>query len=151
MTYDNYGNILTARQHGTQNSFTVDQTHSYYYDTSLRLCRHSVPESGDTLYAYDAANQAIGVARGQSVGSTCTSLPAGSKISRAYNSLGLVSLVDYPGTTPDISFTYDANDNVTRTLRGSSDWNYEYDVLDFVTEEELLIDGKNIYNSIHLQ
>ncbi len=153
MTYDIYGNLLTATQYGNQNGFNVTSTQKYYYDTRLRLCRHSVPETGDTLYQYDNANQVTGLAKGQSAGTACTAPPAASRIASTYDNLGRVTLVNFPGSTPDISNDYDDNGNVTRRLRGTSDWRYTYDNANQITEEKLLIDGRTYttgydYNSI---
>ena len=142
MTYDNYGNMLTATQYGSQNGFNVTNTHRYVYDSRLRLCRHSVPETGDTLYNYDNANQAVGVARGQATGTACAALPAAETIVSAYDDLGRVTSIDYPGTAPDIALTYDSNGKVIRNLRGTTDWRYTYDNADQLTEEKLLIDGR---------
>ncbi|MEP2103754.1 MAG: RHS repeat-associated core domain-containing protein [Parasphingorhabdus sp.] len=154
MTYDNYGNLLTATQYGNQNGYNVTSTQKYYYDTRLRLCRHSVPETGDMLYEYNNANQVTGVAQGQSVGTACTAPPAASKIASTYDNLGRVTLVNFPGTTPDISNFYDDNGNVTRRLRGTTDWLYTYDNANQITEEKLLIDGRTYttgynYNTIN--
>ncbi len=154
MTYDIYGNLLTATQYGDQNGFNVTSTQKHYYDSRLRLCRHSVPETGDTLYQYDNANQVTGLAKGQAVGTACTAPPAASKIASTYDNLGRVTLVNFPGSTPDISNEYDDNGNVTRRLRGTSDWRYTYDNANQLTEEKLLIDGRTYatgyeYNTIN--
>jgi YD repeat-containing protein len=147
MAYDNYGNMLTATQYGSQNGFSVTSTQRYFYDTRLRLCRHSVPESGDTLMDYDDANQMVGVAKGQSPGTGCAALPVGAKIASTYDSLGRLTLVDFPGGTPDINYTYDNNSKVTRNQRGIADWRYTYDNADNLTEEKLLIDGRSYATS----
>ncbi|MEL6213609.1 MAG: hypothetical protein AAFQ96_08495, partial [Pseudomonadota bacterium] len=71
MTYDIHGNLLTARQYGVNDPYGADQTQRYFYDSRFRLCRHSVPETGDTLYAYDAADQMHRYAEGQPAGTAC--------------------------------------------------------------------------------
>ena len=138
MTYDAWGNMLSATQGGG-----ASHTQSYVYDTRFRLCRHSVPETGDTLYDYDAADQMTHVARGQSGGTTCpTTMPSGDTIVRTYDALGRVDIVNYPGITPDIDFDYDLNGNVTRNARGIAVWDYTYDTADNLTEETLSVDGR---------
>lgn len=142
MTYDNWGNMLTA----TQGGGGVSHTQSYVYDNRLRLCRHSIPETGDTLYDYDAADQMTGVARGQAAGTTCpASMPSGDTVIRTYDTLGRVDIVNYPGVTPDIDFDYDLNGNVTRNTRGGVVWRYIYDTADNLTRETLSIDGRNLF------
>ena len=142
MTYDDWGNMLTA----TQGGGGVSHTQSYVYDNSLRLCRHSVPETGDTLYDYDIADQMTHVARGQAAGASCPpSMPPGDTIVRTYDVLGRVDTVTYPGITPDIDLDYDLNGNVTRNARGSAAWDYVYDTADNLTRETLSIDGRTFY------
>ena len=142
VTRDIYGNMTAARQYGYHNGYYVDQTQRYYYDSRLRLCRHSVPESGDTLYQYDNANQLIGVGRLQVLGSGCGSLPAAAKVARSYDAMGRVRFVNFPDSAPDITISYDANGSVTRVLRGATDWTYRYNDVDLLTEETLKIDGR---------
>lgn len=153
MTYDAYGNILTARQYGTAGGYSMDETQSYVYDTRLRLCRHSTPEIGSTLYQYDNWNQITGVARGQSSGTNCATLPSSAKVTSSYDTVGRVTLINYPDSTPDITLTYDANGNLERSQRGNTDWNYLYDSADHVTEEKLVYSGQTFeidyaYNSL---
>ena len=146
MTYDDWGNMLTA----TQGGGGVSQTQRYVYDNRLRLCRHSVRETRDTLYDYDAADQMTHVARGQSAGTSCpTSMPSGETVIRTYDALGRVDVVNYPGVTPDIDFDYDLNGNVTRNARGSAVWDYIYDTADQLTEEKLTVDGR-VYTTNYL-
>jgi RHS repeat-associated protein len=142
ITRDIYGNMTSVRQYGAHNGFSVDQTQDYYYDARLRLCRHSVPETGDTLFAYNTANELTGVARGQSSGVTCGGLPADS-VFRTYDTLGRVTLVNYPGATKDIVLGYDANGNVTSNIRGGVNWSYAYDTLNNLTRETLAIDSRS--------
>lgn len=80
-------------------------------------------------------------------------VPSSAKVSRTYDDLGRVTLINYPGSTPDTTIVYDANGNVTQNLRGIADWRYTYDNADQLTEEKLLIDGRvyetdYTYNSI---
>ncbi|MEL7492043.1 MAG: RHS repeat-associated core domain-containing protein [Pseudomonadota bacterium] len=142
MTYDNYGNLLTARQYGNSGGYSGDQTQKWFYDSRLRVCSHVVAETGRTLYQYDAADQMTGLARGQGLADGCASLPSNVKVARSYDTLGRLTAVNFPSTTPDIAITYDANGNVTRNQRGVTDWRYTYDSADQLTEEKLLIDGR---------
>lgn len=138
MTYDVWGNVLTVRQYGGG----LSQTQSYVYDSRLRLCRHSVPETNDTLYEYDNANQQTGIAQGQSTGTGCAVLPGSTKVRQVYDLVGQLTQIVYPDSTPGITINYDPNGNVTRTIRGSTDWNYTYNDLNLLTSEQLSIDGR---------
>ena len=149
MTYDIFGNMLTARQHGTSNGFSVDQTQRYYYDGRLRLCRHYVPETNSTVYAYDDANQMVWRATGRSETSNCPQLTNSSaKIYYSYDDLGRVTGINYPGITPDITNQYDANGNITRIIRGTTDWEYTYTTADHIFRETLNIEGRT-YQATH--
>lgn len=141
MSYDIYGNMLTSRQYGVQNGYSVDQTQRWSYDGRLRLCRHYAPETGSTLYQYDNANQMTAYGEGLSGTSGCASIPSANKVVMTYDGLGRNTRINYPGSTPDIVMTYDANGNVTRNLRGAADLRYYYDSADQLTEERLIIDG----------
>ncbi len=145
MTYDIWGNMLTARQHGTSGGYSVDETQRYHYDSRLRLCRHYTPETGSTLYRYDAANQLKEEARGQGGWSeSCGNMPT-ERIIYSYDGLGRLDYVNYVGATPDINYEYDANGNPTLVSRAGAMWNYTYFYLgteDLLKSETLTLDGR---------
>ena len=114
-TFDIYGNQLSIAQTKNDGSQLVS---SFEYDTRLRLCRRKISETGDGVFTYNDANEMTGFAEGQASSSGClTTLPAGSKVGLAYDTAGRLLSTDYPGTTPDISRTYDANGNVLTLYR----------------------------------
>ncbi len=151
MTYDIWGNMLTARQHGTSGGYSVDETQRYYYDTRLRLCRHWTPQTGSMLYGYDNANQLTDEARGQGGWSaSCGSMPS-MRIKRSYDALGRLDRVDYLGNaSPAVDYDYDANSNVTAVNRGGVNWTYDYFYAgheDLPKSEKLTLDGRSYYVS----
>ncbi|MEL6791727.1 MAG: RHS repeat domain-containing protein, partial [Pseudomonadota bacterium] len=150
MAYDIYGNLKSARQFGSVNGYSVDQTQRWYYDSRYRLCRHSVPETGDTIYNYDTLDRLTRRIPGQTSGPTNCPVLASSpdRIEYDYDDLDRLEFVDFPDATPDITHTYDANGNVTRTQRGATDWTYTYNTLDLPRIERLQIDGRT-YQSTH--
>ena len=141
ITRDIYGNMLTANQYGAHNGYSVSKTQRWYYDDRLRLCRHRIKETGDTLFQYDDANQLTATADGQPEGSGCALPPVAQRTVRLYDTLGRVTNIDYPSGTPDVTITYDDNGNVTRNQRGIADWRYAYDDLNQLQQEKLHIDG----------
>ncbi|WP_412545838.1 RHS repeat-associated core domain-containing protein [Maricaulis sp. MIT060901] len=148
MTYDIWGNLLTARQYGSHNGYTSNHTQSWVYDSRMRLCRHSVPETGDTLYAYDNANQVTAIARGQSAGSSCaSSLPGSATITQVWDNRGRLDQVLYPDSAPDMNFGYDANGNMTSAVRGTTSWSYAYNNANAITSETLSVDGLSFTTS----
>jgi YD repeat-containing protein len=116
---------------------------AFVYDNQLRLCRKSVPETADTLYAYNAAGELASFAEGQANGTTCVTPPAGSSVVLTYDSIGRLSTTDYPGSTPDITRTYDNNDNLLTLNRGGANWTYTYNNIDLIDIEALSIDSLN--------
>jgi RHS repeat-associated protein len=143
MTYDVWGNLLTARQYGTHSGFTVNQTQHWVYDNALRLCRHHVPETGAKLFEYNNANELIAYAEGQSGTTGCAgSLPASDKVVLTYDKMGRPLVTNFPGSTADIARTYDANGNLDTLARGNTAWDYNYDVMNALTQEILAVDGR---------
>jgi len=136
MTYGALGNMLTATQGDAIQSFTQ----TWAYDSQYRLCAQSTPETGTKRFEYDAANQLVAYAEGLT-GTTCATLPV-DKVQLGYDLLGRATSTNFPGTTPDITTTYDANSNVTAVSRGGVNWTYAYNSLDRLTQERLQLDGR---------
>jgi len=137
MAYDIYGNLTAATQSGGGKSFTQNWT----YDTKLRLCAFAAPETGKTLYAYDAADQLTAYAEGLT-GTACATLPS-DKVTLAYDTLGRPTTTNFPGTTPDIARTYDANGNPLTVNRNGVNWTYAYHPsADLPVSASLTLDGR---------
>jgi len=137
--YDIYDDLLSIAQTRNDGSQLVS---SFEYDANLRLCRRRVPETGDTLFAYNAADDLIAYAEGQASGTGCVVPPSAAAVGLGYDLAGRMTLTDYPGTTPDITRTFDSNGNVLSVDRGGARWAYTYNALDLVETETLSIDGR---------
>ena len=137
--YDIYGNQLSIAQ--TKNDGT-QLLSSFEYDAYLRLCRRKAPETGDTLYSYNAANEMAAYAEGQASGSGCATPAAGSAVSLSYDLAGRLLNTDFPSTTSDISRTYDFNGNLLTVNRGGANWIYTYNALNLIETEQLTIDAR---------
>lgn len=136
--FDIYGNLEMIKQAKTGGG-THDS--AFIYDSRKRLCRRKIPETGDTLYAYDIANQMTSYAEGQASGSSCATPPTATRVTLTYDSIGRLDTTNYPSGTPDISRTYDDNGNLLTIERDGIDWTYEYNSVDLIEEEELQLDG----------
>ena len=153
MTYDIYGNIISANQFGGS-TYRLDSTQRWSYDSRLRICKHYVPETGSKLYEYNNLNQVVAYGEGLARSISCgSSIPSASRVSLTYYPRGETKTINYPGTTPDITMYYDKSGNLTRNERGISTWSYQYDSADNLTEEKLSIDGgsytaRYTYNAI---
>ncbi len=143
MTHDNYGNVRTIRQYGTQNGYSTDATQHYYYDNQLRLCRLRTPETGDTVYSYYKTDEVRATAKGLSSYNGCAT-PSGSTLSTfSYDARNRVTLQNFSASsTPDIHYGYDDAGNLTSLNRGGANWSYTYDDLNHLRSETLRMDGR---------
>jgi RHS repeat-associated protein len=137
--YDIYGNQISLAQTKDDGSQLLS---TFEYDVNLRLCRRKVPETGNTLYSYNAANQMTAYAEGQASGTGCVTPPAGSAVNLGYDGIGRLQTTDYPGTTPDISRTYDFNGNLLTLNRGGANWTYTYNTIGLIESEQMVIDAR---------
>ncbi len=143
--------ITSARQVGTINGISRDVTHNYYYDAQHRLCRYSEPESGDTLYAYDAAGQLKDTSAGEALGTGCGTMTPVKRSTMYYDILGQNYYTDvWTNATQDIIKTFDVEGNITSLVRGLGsggagvdrvDWVYSYDNMNNLTSEVLSLEG----------
>jgi len=137
--YNLFGNQVSI----TQNNVTETRI----YNSNQKLCRVSRPEFGDKAFAYHSTGQLYWSAEG--VGSSTSSDCAISKVSNSgkvffsYNSLGLIQSVDYPDSSPDLSYAYDENGRLKKlSSNGLGEWQYNYNSLGLLDDETLNIDGK---------
>lgn len=139
---DIYGNVEHLTQSGTQHGIYASVTRQFWYDSSLRLCRHRAPEFGDELFSYDAMDRLQSSSRGEAPASGCSAPSTSIRTAYSYDARGRLWFTDFPSTTPDITVTYDANGNKTSVSRGGVNWSYEYNALDQLWRETLAIDGR---------
>ncbi|HUP90753.1 MAG TPA: hypothetical protein VM074_00785, partial [Solimonas sp.] len=112
---DVFGKINDVSQSGAYAGTTLSATRSFKYDAQQRPCRRIDPESGSTVWGYDAASQIAWEAKGQS-GTACLGVaPAGATLFE-YWPRGNKKKDDYPGTAEDVSYGYDAALNLTSVI-----------------------------------
>lgn len=146
--YNLYDQITSIRQGNI--------TESRFYDDYQQLCKSVRPETGITAYGYNAQRQPIWRAlatSGSTISCDATAVPAADKVILAYNNQGVLESENFPDTTPDETYTYDPNGNLTRLQAGSIIWNYEYNSQNAIDKETLSLDGKSFvldweYNSL---
>lgn len=139
-SYDIYGNLLSIAQAKGGGLMHVS---NFVYDSRYRLCRRSVPETGDILYAYNNANEMTAYAEGQLAGSSCATPPAATAVNLTYDALGRLKTTNYPSPTPDIVRSYDANGNLIAIDRDGINWDYSYNAIDLIDDETLTVDGRS--------
>lgn len=103
---------------------------TYGYNVNNYLISEVHPETGTTSYGRDAVGNMISRQVGSSGVSTYT-----------YDGLNRLTLVDYPGTTPDVSYQYDANNNLTVVDNGVARRTSSYDANDNLRTETLVTNG----------
>ncbi|EWH09227.1 YD repeat-containing protein [Catenovulum agarivorans DS-2] len=149
LTYNKLGQIQSITQFGetvySDGYFKVSENqykHSYFYDARQRLCRHSVPETGDKLFQYNDANELIAYSEGQNLGSGCA-LPSQGKVELTYTDRGLLDKTIYSPTS-FIDRDYDKNGNIETLTRvgeqGTNKWEYFYNDVNLLVQEAMLID-----------
>jgi RHS repeat-associated protein len=139
-SHDIYGTLTGMSQAKGDGTF-VNTT--FAYDTQLRMCRKSLPETGDVLYTYDIGGELTSYAEGQPTAAGCAAPPIGASVVLTYDSIGRLSTTDYPNSTPDISRTYDGNSNLLTLNRGGVNWTYKYNTADLLDVETLSLDALN--------
>lgn len=100
----------------------------YFYDSRFLLRAIDHPETGLTQYGLDA----VGNITSKRVGVSGTTI-------YTYDGLDRQTLIDYPNTTPDVTFVYDGNNNIESVNNSSSQRSYGYDENDNLVSESIAI------------
>jgi YD repeat-containing protein len=122
-------NVLGQMTSVTQGGIT--RTYNYY-STNNFLQSVVNPETGTTSFGRDA----VGNMTSRIVGSSGTT-------TFGYDGLDRLIAIDYPGTTPDVGYTYDGNNNVLTANNGVTSRTYNYDQNDNLTSETLGVNGRS--------
>ncbi|WP_416878459.1 RHS repeat domain-containing protein [Litorimonas sp.] len=142
-----WGETYWVRQRGDLGGFSVDQSQHFYYDNLGRLCRYRGEEGNDTLYNYNNADQMVAYQKGVANGSTCATASGVAKVTLGYDNLGRQTFTNFADSnTPNISRSYDDNNNILNLNRGNGasavNWTYAYNSLDKLTNETLTVDNE---------
>ena len=144
ITRDIYGEPTAITQSGTYNGSTLSFTKSLIYDSYHRLCRTVEPETGSTVMSYDAANNLLWSAEGQSIsGTACSqsSVAAAAQIVRTYDGMNQVRTIVPPSGTQSTTYTYDALGHVHTAVSGVATQGFAYNSLGDLTGESLQVAG----------
>ena len=122
-TYDNAGNLKTR---------TDDNNHitTYSYDDANRLAEILSPEGQQWHYAYDANGN---FAKLTDANGNATTTVGDGVTDFTYDVINRLTAIDYSGTTPDASFTYNANSNLASMIDALGTETYTYDDHDRLT------------------
>lgn len=112
-------------------------TTTYVYDDLGNLRSLTSSDSGTTTYTYDDAGNRIGETNANSV-----------TVAFTYDALNRLTGVDYPGSSMDVTLTYDQGTNqkgrLTTMADGSGTTTFEYDAFGNLVEESKTI-GTNTH------
>jgi YD repeat-containing protein len=100
----------------------------YEYNDRRFLVRSIEPEVGTTVFTHDP------------LGNVITERLNDLEATRyEYDGLNRNTLIDFPGSTPDVSLDYDNNGNIEGSSRGGATWAYVYDQNDNLTQQTLTV------------
>ena len=142
---DIFGKSTAITRSGTYNSATISATRSYVYDTYQRLCKTINPEAGAALVDYDGAGNIAWSVDGSALTSlTCdrSSVLATDKTVRSYDASNRTLLVNYPGSTADVSYAYFSDGALKTLASGSAIWNYTYNKRRMPVTEQLTLGAR---------
>ncbi|TVP09294.1 hypothetical protein AYI87_20135 [Shewanella sp. KCT] len=121
-------------------------TENRFYDAYQQLCKQVRPETGISAFGYNTQRQQIWYARGTNGSRTscdANAVPVTHKTLLDYDNLGQLRTENFPDTTPDKTYNYDANGNVISLIAGPVSWSYLYNSLNGLEKETLTLDGHN--------
>ncbi|OOG64721.1 hypothetical protein B0E46_04725 [Rhodanobacter sp. B04] len=143
---DLYGNPTAITQSGLYNGTENDSvSKTLTYDSYHRLCRTTEPESGDSVMAYDGANNLQWSANGLSItGTGCgqSQVAAAVETVFAYDPTNRVKTVTPPSGTQSTQYIYDAVGNLQWATSGATVWNGTYNDRNMLTGESLNVVGQ---------
>ena len=130
MTRGKHSQIKTIEQNNITRSFTYKNETTTQYGTLLVETK-TEPEVGTTTYGYDVR----GNLSSKQVGASGTT-------TYHYWNNNLIEHIDYPGSTLDVSYTYQGQ-NLDHLITGvnATDWDYDFDAVNQIEKEVLSIDG----------
>ncbi len=142
-TRDMFGKPLSVTRASLSNGGD-GVSRSYAYDSYQRLCQRVEPESGTTLFNYDAVGNLLWSATGPSIVNTnvCTKILPLDRVTRTYDPLNRVISVDVPNSVNDLSYSYFPGGLIQRVSNGGVVWNYTYNKLNLPTTEILTLDDR---------
>ncbi|KAA2284724.1 RHS repeat domain-containing protein [Arenimonas fontis] len=135
-----FGHPTRLTRSGSYDGSAQSVVRQYVYDAQQRLCKRIEPETGATLFAYDAAGNLAWSAEGTNLTTlSCNrgSVAAADKVLHSYDARNRLILVDYPDSTPDVSTSYHPDGAVHKVISGDVTLTYGYNRLGLLTSERL--------------
>ncbi|WP_308365247.1 MULTISPECIES: RHS repeat-associated core domain-containing protein [unclassified Microbulbifer] len=145
-TVNLFGDLTAITQTGPGKSGqgTVSQTEYRAYDGNHQLCKIVRNDVGQTAFQHSLLGELQWTAEGVSGGTPtdCTSTASSAeKILVRYDNLGGARQVNYPDTSPDVTYTRDPQGNLKTLTAGDVVQSYNYNNLHLLEDEALSVDG----------
>jgi len=149
INYDKLGNVTRIWQ-GENGG--LGHEHLYHYDSHFFRIAEDQPEVGHIVLGRDAIGNLTSRQIKNSLISGST-LPDSGETTFIYDDRNRLKTIDYPSTTPDVSFEYDENDNIKSVSNQNSSRIYDYDANDNLLSEDITIEEESYsliygYNSL---
>ncbi|KZN58347.1 RHS repeat domain-containing protein, partial [Pseudoalteromonas luteoviolacea] len=138
MNVDVFGLVHSITQSGDDKSVTETRK----YDANKQLCLIQRPDVGNTLLKHNALGQVIWQKQGASNTACVTTKPTNSTV-LSYDNLGGLKSITYPDSTPNVTYSYDNNSNLTSIKSGDVEHVYNYNNQNLLEDELLFIDGNS--------
>jgi RHS repeat-associated protein len=136
--YDIYGKVKSITQGGIA-EYRV-------YNDYQQLCKTVRPDVGNTALSYNIIGEVEWKASGSSVSSSISAcddeVTAAHKISYVYDVLGNMKKANFADTSPDVSYSYDKNNNLKTLTSCTVSHTYNYNSLNLLKDETLTLPGK---------
>ncbi|WP_158883471.1 hypothetical protein [Rhodanobacter sp. L36] len=149
---DIYGSPTSITQSGLYGSESDSLSKTMVYDIYHRLCRTTEPESGDTVMAYDGANNIRFSVSGFTVppgSSPCgkETVPTSSQTTFTYDAMNRLKTIVPPAGTQSTTYGYDSvgrmTSAVTNAASGDNTWSGTYNFRGMLTGESLQVGSQS--------
>gem|GEM_PF-4184062 len=132
---DLFGNLISVIQGGV--------TRSWVYDGNYRLCKKVEPETGQSVYQYNADDKILWSVHGYpGTPTSCdNSAEPSNSIHYSYDVLDRRTLIHYTDGTSDENTAYDLDGHLLSTSNSTAAWSYTYNKRGFTETEQASIDG----------
>ncbi|RUO45608.1 RHS repeat domain-containing protein [Idiomarina aquatica] len=137
LMYDTFANVTAITQQGGG----LSQTESRVYDSHNHLCFVGRNDTGNVQFKYNLLGELQWQAQGNV--SSCSGAKPAHAVDRVYDNLGSLKAVNYPDSTPDVSYTLDNVGNLVQLAAGSAVQNYVYNNQGALESETLTVPGRS--------
>jgi len=140
---DVFGHVQSLSQSGSYLGSPISATRSYVYDAHYRLCKTVDPESGETAMAFDAADNLVWKAVGQTNSPTACSAQSATPNGTVYSYDSRNRLLKVtPPSGDTVSYTYDADGREKTVNTPKSGLTYVYDGRGLLEQQTLVGGGQ---------